>query len=91
MLPDWARFPDFGKSGPIWQHCIPPPPLTRAVWLRSTDPGPHQPPGREALRGRRLPQCLREDQPGHDEAVPARVEGGVRGRRHRLDEVRQPG
>lgn len=43
----------------------------------------------QALHRGGLPLRLREDQPSHDDAHPAGVQGGVRGRRHRMDEVRQ--
>ena len=50
--------------------------------------GVENPPGRGALPGRRLPLRLRQDQPGHAHppgALPqGRLEGLVRGRRHRL-------
>lgn len=52
-----------------------------------SDPGHHQPCGREEVHGSGLPQRLREDKSGHALPHAARLEGRVRGRRHRLDEV----
>jgi phosphoenolpyruvate carboxykinase (GTP) len=49
-----------------------------------------EPEGREALRRRRLPERLRQDQPGHARsAVDARLEGRDGRRRHRLDALRR--
>ena len=49
--------------------------------------GSRIPRGREDLRGRGLPERLRQDQPGHDPAARGLrgLEGADRGRRHRLD------
>ena len=49
----------------------------------------HQPERSQALHRSRLPLRLRQDQPGHADVAAAGLEGGVRGRRHRLDEDRQ--
>ena len=46
------------------------------------------PAGCEALRRRRLPVGLRQDEHGHAHPVPSGLEGRDRRRRHRLDEVR---
>lgn len=51
------------------------------------DSGHHQPGGTEEVLRGSVPERLWKDQPGHDEAVAAGLEGGVCRRRHRLDEV----
>ena len=49
----------------------------------------HQPPGREALRRRGLPERLRQDQPRDARPEPAGLEGRDRRRRHLLDARRR--
>ncbi len=43
------------------------------------------PAGQETLRRGRVPERLRQDEPGDDAADAARLEGALPGRRHRLD------
>lgn len=55
----------------------------------STDSGRDGPQGTEEVRGGGVPERLRQDQHGHDATVFAGLQGGVRGRRHRVDAVRR--
>ena len=45
--------------------------------------------GPEEVHRSGLPERVRQDQPGHDELEPAGVQDHLRGRRHRLDALRQ--
>ena len=53
------------------------------------DPQAHEPGRREALHRGRLPERLRQDEPRHARAHDPGLDGRVRRRRHRLDEVRR--
>jgi len=51
------------------------------------DPRHNEPRRPQEVHCRRVSERLRQDQPGHDGAHPARLEGRVRRRRHCVDEV----
>ena len=57
----------------------------------SSDPRHHESGRREAVRGGRLPERVRQDEPGDADPDDPGVQGRVRRRRHLLDEVRRGG
>lgn len=54
----------------------------------AADFGSDRPQRTETVRGGRVPELLRQDQHGDDAVHVAGLQGGVRGRRHRLDAFR---